>query len=109
MTWSLFATPAAAMDAALRFGAPTKISRMSFEVTDFPAAFFEASHNLQLESESKTLVRFVASHHDLRTVAAIECAIVTDEDSSECEAPSTMPLRCGQRLRTLKIRRPRVV
>jgi hypothetical protein len=93
MTWSLFATQAAAMSAALHFGAPTKISRMSFDVTAYPAAFFEASHMLQLENEDNIFERSIASHHDLHSVTAIGCAIVIDKDSSECEAPNTMRLR----------------
>jgi hypothetical protein len=96
MTWSLLATPAAAMNAALNFRAPTKISRMSFDVTAYPAAFFEASHALQVESENKTLERFMGMHRDLRSVAAIERALDTDEDSSECEEPNTLRLRGGQ-------------
>ena len=104
MTWSLFATPATAMNAALRFGAPTKISRMSFDATAYPAAFFEASHMLQLESETKNSERSIASHHDLRSVTAI----VADEDSSECEDRTTMRLLSGEHHRTLRPRRLRV-
>jgi hypothetical protein len=99
VAWSLFVTPAAAMSAALHFGAPTKISRMSFDVPAYPAAFFEASHIMHLESEHKTFTKFIGSHHDFRSVAAIECALETDEDSSECQERSTMRLRGGQRHR----------
>jgi len=105
MTWSLFATPAAAMNAALRFGPPTKISRMSFDATAYPAIFFEASHMLQLESESKNCEGSIASHHDLRSVTAIGCAFVADDDSSECEERTTMRLHGGERHRTLRPRR----
>jgi hypothetical protein len=85
------------MSAALHFGAPTKISRMSFDVSAYPAAFFEASH---IESENTIFTRLIGSHRDLRSVASIECALETDEDSSECEERSTMRLRGGQRQRT---------
>mmetsp|Transcript_42470 Transcript_42470/g.101036 ORF Transcript_42470/g.101036 Transcript_42470/m.101036 type:complete len:136 (-) Transcript_42470:65-472(-) len=100
MTWSLFATPAAAMNAALRFGAPAKISRMSFDATDYPAAFFEASHFLQLESAIGATARTSQRSCDLRSVAAIKCALVTDEASSECEERTAMRLRGGGYHRT---------
>jgi len=99
MAWSLFVTPAAAMSAALHFGAPTKLSRMSFDVPAYPAAFFETSHIMHLESEKSIFARFIGSHRDLRSVAAIECTLDTDEDSSECEEQTTMRLRGGQRHR----------
>ena len=97
MAWSLFVAPAAAMSAALHFGAPTKISRMSFDASAYPAAFFEASH---IESENTMFTRLIGSHRDLHSVAAIECALETDEDSSECEERSTMRLRGGEHQRT---------
>ncbi|KAJ1495302.1 hypothetical protein T484DRAFT_1740985 [Baffinella frigidus] len=77
MTWSLFATPAAALQRPVHAGLhrhlqlrdhfPTKLSRMSFEVTAYPAAFFEASHAVwHLESENETLAKSIASHNARR-------------------------------------------
>ncbi|KAJ1464609.1 hypothetical protein T484DRAFT_1829111 [Baffinella frigidus] len=87
VAWSLLAKPAAAVN--VRFGAPTKLSRMSFDVTDLPAAFFEASHDIH-QVQRRCLGR---SRCDLRSVAAIKCAPVIDEDSSESEARNAMRLR----------------
>ena len=90
MVWSLFATPAAAMSAALHFGTPTKLSRMSFDVTAYPASFFEASCISRQQSENETLANFMASHHPHQSVAALECALVNDEQK-------TIRLRGGDR------------
>jgi len=83
MAWSFSATPVAAMSAALHFGTPTKLSRMSFDVTAYPAAFFEASYiSRQLERDKRNEnKKFMASHRAPcapRSVAAIECTLVTD-------------------------------
>ena len=90
MVWSFFATPAAAMSAALHFGTPTKLSRMSFDVTAYPASFFEASCISRQQSENETLVNFMASHHLPPSVVAVECALVDDEQK-------TIRLRGGDR------------
>ncbi|KAJ1474560.1 hypothetical protein T484DRAFT_1751548 [Baffinella frigidus] len=88
VAWSLFAPTSCS--AALNFGAPTKLSRMSFDVADYSMTFFKASHTiLPLNNKSS------ASHPHLRSVAAIQCALATDEDSSECEALNTMRLRAA--------------
>jgi len=90
MAWSFFATPVAA-SAALHFGTPTKLSRMSFDVTAYPASFFEASY-ISRNSENETLAKYMASHRAPRSVAAIECALATDEHK-------TIRLRGGERRR----------
>ena len=84
MAWSLFVTPAAAMSAALHFRAPIKIWRMSFDIPDYSAAFFEASHIMHLENEHKTFPRFIGSHRDLRSVAKRR---VKDESGQKINFP----------------------